>query len=119
MTVYDSCIYPQEFVSSSFFSLTFWKEFVTSNNNLKIPQRLPNEQEFCIKTHLKDMCAQIEECKFSNEAELNALYHQVKMVYLSFSNAKKVCTDVKLSNRENAIFDKGCNQVHTFNSFLN
>lgn len=112
MTVYDSCIYPQEFVSSSFFSLTFWKNVFTSNNTLKIPQHLPDEQEFCIKTHLKDICRQIEECKFSNEADLNAVYQQVIMVHHSFNNAKKVNTKVK-SSREIAIFDRSCNQVHS------
>ena len=118
MTIYDSCIYPQELASSKLFSLTFWKNIVTSNNTLKMPQCLPDEQEFCIKTHLKDMCTQIEECKISNEADLNAVYQQIIMVHLSFSNAKIVNT-VKSSPKEIMIFDRNCDQVHRFNSFLN
>lgn len=119
MTIYDSCIYPQETSSPTFFSLTFWKNIVTPNNTLKVPQRLPDEQEFCIKTHLEDICRQLKECKFSNEADLNTVYQQVIMVHRSFNNAKIANTNVKSSSREITIFDRSCNQVHRYNSFMN
>ena len=111
MTVYDSCIYPQEQASDTSSYLTYWKNFLTSKTILKKPELLPNEQEFCIKTHLEEMCDRIRGCRFSNENDFNHVYQQIMMVHNSFDNAKKVNTNPKLISKEVTIFDGSCTKV--------
>lgn len=111
MTVYDSCIYPQEQASAASSYLTYCKDILTRKTTLKKPELLHSEQEFCISTHLIETCDRIKGCSFSSEGDFNHVYQQIIMVHDSFDNAKKVNTNVKLISKEVTIFDGSCTKV--------
>ena len=115
VSIYDSCIYPQELASPSIIGWVV--SHFTSNNTLQKPEMQQNEQEYCIKAHLLDVYKQIFQGEVSSEDDLIAVYRTITMVFSSFSNAKKV--NIKSSPpKEIAFFNASCIEVWILTAHL-
>ena len=106
LTVYDSCIYPQELPDQSIWG--FLKSFVTSS--IKAPKLLQNEQQCCINAHLTGIYKIIAQCQFSTERDIMLTYKSIMTVFNSFQQAQKVNVSIT-PPKKFAFFHEPCTQV--------
>ena len=106
LTVYDSCIYPQELPDQSIWG--FFKSFITSS--MKAPKLLQNEQQCCINAHLTGIYKSISQCQFSTEQDIMLAYKSIMTVFNSFHHAQKVNVSTT-PPKKFAFFHEPCAQV--------
>ena len=106
--MFDSCIYPKVFTKRSFTEIV--KGWFTPTNAYKLPELLENEQQYCIKVHLRNVFEQIEQCQYCSEDDVHSVYFTIMSVYSSFLNAKKINASA-LSNKRYQLLDGSCIQV--------
>lgn len=82
-TIYDNCIYPQVLNNPQ-----HWYSYITSHFSRVSfkPINLPDEQEICIKSHLKDEFRQLENCKIENVFQIHS---KIISLFNCLCNAKK------------------------------
>ena len=108
LTVYDSCIYPQELADQTI--LGYFMSFITSSSTMKPPKLLQNEQQCCINAHLTGIYKIIAQCQFSTEQDIMLAYKSIIAVFNSFEQARKVNVSTTL-RKKIAFFHEPCAQV--------
>ena len=108
LTVFDCCIYPKILVGTSL--VGYVKAFFKPTKEYKQPEQFGNEQQYCIKVHLHNVCEQIKQCRYSREDDVHSVYFTIMRVYSSFLNAKKVNAS-QPSNRQYPLLGGSCIQV--------